>query len=92
MSCAPAELFAAVESIRPFAGLVSGMPALAVTSGMFLKAARSRGGDEVLPPPALMLNVPQILLALTMMPASGGPPLLANRTAYSPSQSPDQSS
>ena len=49
MSCAPAESFGVVESICPSAGLVSGMPALAVTWGMFLRPLEPRSGDEVVP-------------------------------------------
>jgi hypothetical protein len=74
------------------AGIVNGGPSLDVTSGMFLSPLDRAWLTRSFHPDVLMLRSPQVLLALTMMPARGGPPLLASKTAYSPSQSPDQSS
>ena len=89
---APAESFFVVERISPSAGLTSGAPSLGVTPGMFWRPLDRAALTRSFQPDVLMLRLPQIALALMMIPTSGGPPLFANRTAYSPSQSPDQSS
>src|SRR3954468_3181957 len=90
--CAPSELLAVVMSITPLAGLTSGLPSLGVTSGMPWRPLMRAAVTRSLQPVALAFTFGQNGVGLTMMPTNGGPPLLANRAAYSPIQSPDQSS
>ena len=61
------------------AGIVKAAPALDVTSGMFGRPLARAALTRSFHPEVLVFRSPQVLLALMMMPARGGPPLLGEQ-------------
>ena len=72
--------------MAPLAGRTSAGPMLAVGSGMSRRPLACAAATSLRQPATFVPMSGTFGLVFTMIPASGGPPLFASKTAYSPCQ------